>query len=144
MFEFFWYPLGATFLYDREIPNGVIVFEYVSIGIFYLDMLMNMRTTYSNENNEEIIDSKMMLKNYLTSKWFWIDFIAALPLSEFFFWGIDDRRMKYNVYSILKLVKVIRLFKIESYLQYIVLGFFWKIFKIFVMFFIIVLLLFLL
>jgi len=64
--------------------------DYISLGFFILDICVNLRTTYytSNilliilENNDEIIDPKKILKNYIGSTTFIIDLVSTVPISE--------------------------------------------------------------
>lgn len=41
-----------------------------------------MRTTFYNADNEEILDPKLIMKNYLYSANFAIDLLSAFPISE--------------------------------------------------------------
>lgn len=46
--------------------------------------MVNLRTTYFNEDNEEIIDARMIAKNYVYSINFIIDVASAFPISEIY------------------------------------------------------------
>ena len=96
--------------YDIQVMNWIIN------TIFVLDIFLNFRTTYSNAiTGEEVIDPKMISKNYLTST-FWIDFISVVPfdiiLSDFVSNGTI-----LKAFSLLKLFRVLRLSKLITYMN---------------------------
>lgn len=138
IYEIFWYPLAAAFLEDDSWPVGSLVFEIFSIFIFVTDMIVNIRTTYSNENNEEIIDGKMMKTNYIKGKLFLVDVITTLPVPEIVLAISSNSHHKWLIYSLVILVRMLRVFKIPAYLQNRTLGFLTKLLKLFITFFLIV------
>lgn len=77
---------------------------------------MNMRTTYSNENNEEIIDGKMMRNNYLSSKLFYIDVLTTFPLPEILLIIFIGHPKQWDIYDVLLLIRMLRIFKIPHYI----------------------------
>ena len=78
---------------------------------------MNMQTTYTNENNEEIVDVGMIRKGYLKSKMFLLDLITTLPIPEIVFAALSGSDDQWLVYSILCLLRMLRLIKISNYLE---------------------------
>jgi len=135
-FEIFWYPLAATFMPWGPWPLGLLIFEIITIPIFLLDIMLNIRTTYSNENNEEIIDSTMMKKNYLTTKLFIIDAVTVLPIPEILLLILISAEAQWLVYSLCVLVRMLRVFKIHIYLQNQVFSTLAKLLRLFLSFFI--------
>lgn len=71
--------------------------------IFILDIGITMRTTYFDEENDEIIDGKLILNHYIKSTNFYIDVISALPISEIY--GGKDK----NIVRLLSVIKILRL-----------------------------------
>ncbi len=57
--------------------------DYATLVIFWFDIIFNFRTTYFNNNNEEVVDGMKCMKNYLTSSHIWIDILSAIPLKMF-------------------------------------------------------------
>jgi hypothetical protein len=56
----------------------------VILVFFILDIVVNLRTTYYDEENEEIVDSKLIITNYISSPSFAIDLLSAFPISELY------------------------------------------------------------
>jgi len=138
LYGIFWYPLAVAIIFKDPWPLGVLIVEIVSIGIFILDIIINMRTTYSNDNNEEIIDSKMMRRKYLKSKMFLIDLITVLPIPEIILIVLIGSHEQWFVYSLVILVRMLRVFKALMYLKNRNLKGFPKLLRIFITFFLIV------
>lgn len=115
VYEALLYPMIAVF--SQKLDGGFFAVEIISIFIFVLDILINMRTTYSNENNEEIIDSKMMRDNYMKSKYFILDVITCFPISEILLGILANSDKSHSVYAIFKLIRLLRLLKVELYLK---------------------------
>jgi hypothetical protein len=51
--------------------------------IFWVDIFLNSRTTFFNDNNEEVVSGKKIAGKYFTSTHFYIDFLSAMPLKLF-------------------------------------------------------------
>jgi len=135
LYEIFWYPLAATFIRTEAWPLGIFIFELISIGIFLIDILVNIRSTFSNENNEEIIDTGMIRRNYLKKPLFIIDVATVLPIPEIVLLILVKSSVQWQVYSLVILIRLLRIFKISEYLQNRVFSIFAKLLKIFIMFF---------
>ncbi len=58
--------------------------DYTTLAIFWLDIIFNFRTTYFNENNEEVVGGIACMKMYASSSHIWIDILSAIPLKMFF------------------------------------------------------------
>jgi len=138
IYGIFWYPLAMAFLDRTPWPTGVLIVEIVSIAIFILDILVNIRTTYSNENNEEIIDSKMMKRNYMKSRLFLIDVITVLPIPEILLIVLIGSAQQWFIYSLVILIRMLRVFKILIYLKNRNLKGVSRLLRLFVTFFLIV------
>lgn len=67
----------TSFMFFRSI--GVKVFNYMIDFIFFFDILINFRTTYSSFlTGDEVKEPKAIAINYLRGR-FWIDFISCIP-----------------------------------------------------------------
>ncbi len=53
----------------------------MSYFIFLIDILLNLRTTYFDENYNEIIGGQLLFLNYIKSLNFYIDFVCIIPTS---------------------------------------------------------------
>ena len=66
-------PIRITFL--DEVPFGMLIFEYIIDGFFFLDIFINLISAYYDENHKLIDDPKTIAKSYLKG-WFLVDAIA--------------------------------------------------------------------
>ncbi len=138
IYGIYWYPLAVAFLFKTPWPTGVLIVEIVSIVIFLLDIVVNIRTTYSNENNEEIIDSKMMRRHYMKSPMFLIDVITVIPIPEIILIALIGSSQQWFVYSLVILIRMLRVFKLLIYLKNRNLKGISRLLRLFVTFFLIV------
>ena len=97
-----------------------------------------MRTTYTNENNEEIIDPNMLKKEYFKSKLFIVDVITVVPISEILLLCMSGHEHKYAYYALFKLMGLIRLAKVNNYSQRITMRGIIKVVRVFGIFFLLV------
>lgn len=94
--------------------NAFYVVEIIAMIIFIVDMIINFRTTYPDQNNEEIIKGDMMAKNYIKRGSFFIDLIATLPVPEILliFKNLNIYGIKY--YYLVRLLRVWRINQIDN------------------------------
>jgi hypothetical protein len=59
-------------------------FEYVLTALFIADVLVNLRTTYFDNNKDEIVDYKLIALKYCRSYHFYIDVLGSIPFTDFF------------------------------------------------------------
>lgn len=60
------------------------VFALLIDGLFFIDIIVNFRTTYMNSiTGDEIWSPSMIAKHYIRSIGFWIDFISFIPFDYF-------------------------------------------------------------
>ena len=110
----------------------MISLEIAFIFIYAQDILFNLRTTFSNDQNEEIIDPKQTKNHYINSTLFWIDIIGIIPLGEILL--TTGAKFRHNHYSYAKLFLVLRLFKLGNYMENVFFGWMAKILSIFLSF----------
>ncbi len=82
LFSTFLSPLDIAFEFKGTGAIFYSIADWITFGFFVLDILVNLRTTYYNDNNEEIIDQKMIAYNYVKSIQFLFDVLSTLPISE--------------------------------------------------------------
>lgn len=57
-------------------------FNYFIDAIFFIDLVLNFRTTYFNpRTGDEVSDPKLIAASYLKSR-FWFDLLAAVPFDD--------------------------------------------------------------
>jgi hypothetical protein len=60
--------------------------DAIVLAVFIADLLMTFCTSYLDENGngDEIIDGRMIFKNYFRSADFWVDLISSIPINEIY------------------------------------------------------------
>jgi hypothetical protein len=78
-------PVQFAFKPDIFQSDGFKIINWTITGIFVLDLLVNMRTTYiDGREGEEIGDSKLMAIHYLSSGSFLLDLLSTIPFPDLF------------------------------------------------------------
>ena len=81
--------------------------------LFFLEIIFTFFTPYYNTQNILELSHKNIFKNYIFSKWFWIDSFSILPFDYFF-----DFDNNYSVFlKIWKLPRFYKLFKIARLIK---------------------------
>lgn len=79
IYNCFYIPFEIAFeppvIWTIEVINSIIDL------IFYIDIFVNLRTTYMTEEGEEIIDKKLIAKRYILKGTFFVDVLSILPLN---------------------------------------------------------------
>ena len=86
--------------------------DFAINGIYFLDILVSFRTTYYNNDGEEIYDPLMIAINYFKTL-FVFDVLVCIPFN-YFIWT-DTDIMK--IVSILKITRFPRLMKMINRLE---------------------------
>ena len=89
---------------------------YIDI-LFVIDMIINFRTTYVNDQYLEITDRNQIAMNYIKGR-FIVDFLSTIPFDTVFtiFTG-DSESKQFQILRSLKWARVLRLNKIILYLN---------------------------
>ena len=102
------------FVIHEDYPKHIVhdVIDYTVDFFFFLDILLNCRTAYYDEDYEMVLDPKQILRNYMKF-WFWIDFVAFFPLDllllPFGDTGIPPAVL--GLFKIPRLLRILRVFK---------------------------------
>ena len=84
------------------------IVDYAISLIYAIDIIINSRTSFFlKETGEQVKDPKKISKHYFSSKYFLIDFIAALPLV------LSGRVLEAKFVAWLEGVKFIKLFRLQ-------------------------------
>ena len=85
--------------------------------IFFLDIILNFRTSYQNIlTGDEVTNAKRIAINYIKGR-FWIDLLASIPFEIVLFNIEDQLSQKFILLSMLKLFRVLRLGRIITYMN---------------------------
>jgi len=87
-------------------------------GFFFLDVMVNFRTTYLDQKKETYErDGKKIALHYIKGRFF-VDIIASFPISDFVsLSSANVSQTELKVFSMLKLVRLLRLGRIITFLQ---------------------------
>ena len=88
--------------------------------LFFVDIIMNFRTTYFNpRTGEEILDKDLIKKNYFFGQ-FLIDLFSTVPLDliyETFFMSENESAQNLQMMSMMKIIRILRLNRLINYLN---------------------------
>ncbi|CAH0554611.1 unnamed protein product [Brassicogethes aeneus] len=110
-------PYYACFL-DNERPSANV--DVVVEALFFVDIVINFRTTYVNGKGEVVSHGKAIAINYLRT-WFVVDFLAALPFDLLYLvYGEENPGPTHtNLIKLTRLLRLARLLqKMDRYSQY--------------------------
>ncbi|EAR99256.2 cation channel family protein (macronuclear) [Tetrahymena thermophila SB210] len=65
--------------FQDDVSNGWDIFDYVIDGLFWIDLVINMFSTYYDDDNQLVKSRKVVILNYLKS-WFIVDLICCIPI----------------------------------------------------------------
>ena len=91
------------------------IVDIISYIMYCSDILISLRTTYIDSFGEEIRDDSLIIKRYLTSPVFWIDFFSLFNVPSYTYTADN----MFNFFGILKVVRITRLQKLitQSHFQ---------------------------
>ncbi|KAG5895875.1 hypothetical protein JTB14_012258 [Gonioctena quinquepunctata] len=112
-------PYNASFQTER--PS--VVLDVFVEALFFIDILLNFRTTYVNRKGEVVSDWNAIAINYLRT-WFVVDMLAALPFDLLYaLYGAESSGTLSSSHThLIKLTRLLRLArllqKMDRYSQY--------------------------
>ena len=115
IYNSFTIPIQFAFhLHSMDHPVYVLVDTFINV-IFILDMLVNFRTTYiDEETGEEITEPKEIASNYIKSK-FKIDLIGVIPYDDIArFWISCGSSHSVNWIILIKMIRVLKVYDVIS------------------------------
>jgi hypothetical protein len=86
-------PYNITFKME-----GIIILDLVIDLIFFIDIVMNFRTTYVTESGKLVVNQKDIALLYLKT-WFVIDFISFIPLELYFYGNGEKSSLVSEIYA---------------------------------------------
>ena len=85
-------------------------FDVIVYIVFWLDLMVQSRTGYVNDQQHIIMVAKRAFKHYLFG-WFWVDFLAAIPFDYIAAAGTDTGFIEIRLMQMMKLFKIAPLTK---------------------------------
>uniref|UniRef100_A0A3Q2WGR6 Ion transport domain-containing protein n=1 Tax=Haplochromis burtoni TaxID=8153 RepID=A0A3Q2WGR6_HAPBU len=99
--------------------NPLNVADLMVDVLFIVDIIINLRTTYVDQNDEVVTQPSQIAKHYIKG-WFPIDLFAAIPFDLLIFRSSSDECLNFKSCSLLtrllRLVRVAR--KLDRYSEY--------------------------
>jgi hypothetical protein len=110
-------PLEIAFTATSE-KTGIIVTGALIDFAFAVDIVLNFLTTYINsKTGKEIIQVKLIAKNYVYHWRFWVDLLSTIPFEVIYNLFVGKTSFKFELFDLLKLIRLLRLGRIISYLK---------------------------
>jgi CRP-like cAMP-binding protein len=110
--------LGEGIVEHPGYPKGTVhrVFDYIIDFLFLVDIGLNMRTAYYDEDYEMVLEWKKIIKHYARF-WLWIDLCAVFPfelpiLLAVAAGAIEDNVVPTSVFGMLKLPRLFRVARV--------------------------------
>lgn len=111
-------PLDIAFEFSGTTQIVYKTGDYITLVLFIMDIIINFRTTYLTSDNDEVIDTRMIARNYVSSSMFWFDLISTLPIAEISDISGNSGSSSYvKWFKQLKIFRVLRLAKLTKFLQ---------------------------
>jgi len=100
--------------------------DYIITAMFIIDIFVNFRTTYINDDKEEVIDPKEICLKYVKSINFIIDVLSSIPIGDM----IDGSKKELRLIGLVKIIRLLRLSKLFDLLSSSKLKLYGQMFKI--------------
>jgi Ion channel len=110
-------PLQLAFDSYTQGPNGLglIVFDYVVIGFFFLDMLVTLNTAFYSEKYDAYVTVRRLIFMKYLGNYFFVDLLSSIPLDVLLTVALNAHANP-NLYT-LQLIKTIRLVRLIKLLK---------------------------
>lgn len=105
---------NASCLQDLEFIDYL---NYLIDFLFFIDIILNFRTTYQNSQTGEEVSTVSDIRNKYLKGMFVIDLFATVPIYEIFCNIIDDIGNHIQLFAMLKLVRVLRLQRVITFMN---------------------------
>ncbi|KAL5286114.1 KCNH4 family protein [Megaselia abdita] len=109
-------PFNAAF---AKLDRQTLVYDMIVEALFFIDIILNFRTTFVSRKGEVVSDGKAIFYNYLKG-WFVVDLLAALPFDFLNAQNIfDGEAFHIHLVKLTRLLRLARLLqKMDRYSQY--------------------------
>ncbi|KAG7387073.1 Potassium voltage-gated channel sub H member 4 [Phytophthora pseudosyringae] len=98
--------------YDVDAVGGWYVLEMIIDGFFLVDILLNFRTAYFDEERKLIYEPRALFWRYVKG-WFILDLISTVPIDELFQAAVGTSNQTVRLFP----TKLLRLFRIARLLK---------------------------
>jgi len=105
VYNVFFVPIDVMIM-EKEGCDWQCYMEYAFDFLFFIDMIINFRTAYFNDDNELVLDNKKVFNRYYYGM-FWPDLLATVPFDLF----AGDSAGAVGILRLPRLLRLFRLFK---------------------------------
>lgn len=112
-------PLEIAFHNELKDIKLLSVLEWLTMVIFFLDIIVGFNTSYINvASGDEIYGQKMIAVNYIWNGTFIIDILSTFPLDKIFGNVVDNNTLNIlKIFGFLKIQRIRRISKIIGQLN---------------------------
>ncbi|XP_076035151.1 eag-like K[+] channel isoform X2 [Oratosquilla oratoria] len=112
-------PYNAAFLmHKKQQDKPTIVPDVVVEALFFVDIILNFRTTFVNKKGEVVLSPCRIATHYVKG-WFLLDLVAAMPFDLLLAADVYSSTTKIHMLKLTRLLRLARLMqKMERYSQY--------------------------
>lgn len=101
-------PYQVAFVHEARLPGSVVV--YAIDVVFFVDILLNFRTTY-RAHGIEVTDPAQIRRHYLRTM-FLVDLVATVPFDALLFMFPDAEIFSISAVLILRLLRLLRVVRL--------------------------------
>ena len=109
MYNCIYIPMELAFNRLRDEKHlAHVVMDYMVDFLFFVDLVVNFRTTFYGPDYELVVDKKLIAKTYVFKGSFFLDLVAAFPFDVIFL-AFDSDGGVSGVTGILKIPRLLRI-----------------------------------
>ena len=111
-------PYSVAFNTEFDKSLEIIVFDSLIDFLFWIDILLNFRTSFFDMNSgEEILNKNEIMKHYIKSGKFFIDLLSAIPFDLLMGICLHEDVSELSALGLLKMIRISRLNRFISYMR---------------------------
>ena len=113
-------PYIVAFVPHFEEPISLKVFNLLIDFLFFIDIVLNFRTTFFNSvTGDEISKPKKIAQNYIISGKFLLDVLASVPFDVLgnIFISESKQGQNFALLGLLKMIRITRIGRIITYMR---------------------------
>jgi len=112
-----WYAAIVPFRlsFDPTQSSWEVILDWVAVGIFTFDMLINFSTAFRDRLGSLVSDRAFIANKYFTG-WFWLDFLATVPFDAILS-GTAVSESAGQINRLLRLARIARLARLFRLLR---------------------------
>ena len=114
-------PMQMAFdsLYNGDSGPGLLVFDYVIDGLFFMDMIVNCNTAYySDKADAFILERDRIRRHYNRSGWMFIDLLSCVPFDAIVYAAVQTSTRSTSSVQLVKVTRLLRLLKLMKILNF--------------------------